>query len=153
MQTGGKIIGAAVRDIPHRRALLQCHQTAQRFVQRAVAAGTNHQIKFASQLGSGPPGIAGSLSGKQLDEIPRLRKPRHHLEHGGHGAGAARLWINNKQQLFHENLLRGVVFPIMPQVFRNCKYRLKVLANPAAIEYDYIVHDGRRVCPGQSMVQ
>ena len=72
MQAGGKIVGAAVWNIAHRRAALQRHQPAQRFVQRTVAAGANHQIELAAQLRRGPLGVARPLGGEQLDQIARL---------------------------------------------------------------------------------
>ena len=71
-QAGSEIVGAAVGDIAHGRTLGQCHQAAQRFIQRAVSAGADHQIELTTQLRRRPLGVAGTLGDEQLDKIPRL---------------------------------------------------------------------------------
>ena len=101
VQAGGKVVGAAVGQIAQRRALLQLHQAGDGLVQRAVAAGADHQIILSAPFGGDVTGLAAGLRDEHPHQIAGAGEGRHRVEQRGAGFCLSCSWIDDKQELFH----------------------------------------------------
>ena len=102
-QAGGKVVGAAVGQIAHRRAVFQLHQARQRLVEGAVSAGAHHQVIVPAPLGGEAGGVPGGLGQHHPHQVPGPAEGGHGVKQRGGGLGLARPGIDNEQQgLIHE---------------------------------------------------
>ena len=100
VQAGGKIVGAALGQIPQHGGMLQPQHAGDHLVQRAVAAHGHDHVVLLALPGCRLGGVAGAGGGVDGNEIAGLGENGCRVEQRTTGLAAAGGWIDDHQQFF-----------------------------------------------------
>ena len=99
LQAGGKVIGAALRQIPYHRRMRQRLKAGDDLVQRAVAAYGHHRVIRAAGLLRNAAGIPGRSSAADAEEIPGVAERGRRIVERAAGLAAPGAGIDDHQKL------------------------------------------------------
>ena len=110
VQIAGKVVGGPRGQIAQHRPGVQSQQTGDGLAEGAVSAAADDPVKPAAQLGGDTGGVRLALGGIGSHQISGLGKGVQQPRKVPADSSLARMRVENKQQLFHKDLLCKDVF-------------------------------------------